>query len=102
MSLEENSMQYLLIIFMGLFALAGSATAAEPATVFKRNAFMDGSWGNPIGVINGSTDNLTECIWLITYRNDQVKELVPNMYPLLWCELGSFGKDAVHAVPKNY
>ncbi len=89
-----------LLTAIGLLALLSPASAAEPVTIFKRFLLTDTAAGSPIGEITGSTDNLEECNLTVKFRNDYLKADYPHLYPLLWCELGSFSQDTVHPAPK--
>lgn len=94
-------MKLSLLAAIGLFAFIPPASAAEPATIFKRFMLTNTSSGTPIGQITGTVDNLDECNWTVKFRNEYLKTEYPQLYPLLWCELGSFSQDTVHSAPSN-
>ena len=89
-----------LLFAISLLAPHTPASAAEPATIFKRFLVVNTNSGSPIGVISGTTDNLDECNLTIKFRNEYLKADYPQLYPLLWCELGTFSQEIVHAAPR--
>ena len=94
-------MERSLLATIGLLAFLSPVSAAEPATIFKRFLLTDTGSGSPIGQITGTVDNLDECNWTVKFRNEYLKADYPQLYPLLWCEQGTFSQETVHPAPKN-
>jgi hypothetical protein len=93
-------MKLTIYTMLSLLALFSPVGAAEPATIFKRFMLSKTGYGSPIGEIRGTLDNLEECNLTVKFRNEYLKADYPDLYPLLWCELGSFSQDSVEPAPK--